>query len=229
MSDMLTPLQWVPPEVEASRRSVPAKARHEPFCWPAPPFANYPDAVEQSRPEPCEILGLNESRKTGRLIFFVPEESVVHVQVPPARTTVALRFQQFKALTLLTPLAPVTAVGKDAAASMLGQPEPSSFCVMLRGGGEISGVTIGHFEMQQGCFFFSRSTSAAPCFACSFRTMPTPHARSARASASRWASRRPRRPSRSGRRRGSAPALAQGRRHRAHAEGRHARAIDRSA
>jgi type II secretory ATPase GspE/PulE/Tfp pilus assembly ATPase PilB-like protein len=154
MSEMLSPLQWVPPESELTMRTVPAKTRHQPFCWPTPPFANYPDATEQSRPEPCEILGLNESRKTGRLIFFVPDESVVHVQVPPARTTVALRFQQFKALTLLTPLAPVAPQGGDPAASMLGQPEPSTYRVMLRGGGEMSGATIGHFELQHGLFLF---------------------------------------------------------------------------
>jgi hypothetical protein len=154
MSEMLTALQWVPPEGEVTLRTAPEKARHQPFRWPTPPFANYPDATEQSRPEPCEILGLNESRKTGRLIFFVPDESVVHVQVPPARTTVALRFQQFKALTLLTPLSPVTTESGDPAASILGRPEPSNFRITLHGGGEMSGVTIGHFELKHGLFLF---------------------------------------------------------------------------
>ncbi len=34
----------------------------------------------------------------GRLSFFVPQEGVAHVQVPPARTTMPLRFSQFRSL-----------------------------------------------------------------------------------------------------------------------------------
>jgi hypothetical protein len=43
------------------------------------------------------------------MIFFVPSEQVVHVQVPPARTTLPQRFDQFRSLRLTEPLAPEAA------------------------------------------------------------------------------------------------------------------------
>src|SRR5690349_12523318 len=95
MADMSTPLDWNPTLVP--RRASPAatavppvaadKLASAPFCWPTPPYASYPVATPQTDPLPCEIIGLNDKRMTGRLTFFVPEERVAHVQLPPARTT----------------------------------------------------------------------------------------------------------------------------------------------
>ena len=90
-----------------------------PFCWPTPPYACYPGPVPQTDPLPCEIAGLNGGQTKGRLTFFVPDEAVAHVQVPPARTTLPLRFDQFRWLTLTTVLAPAQVNDADPHAQML--------------------------------------------------------------------------------------------------------------
>ncbi|MDE2075820.1 MAG: pilus assembly protein PilB, partial [Burkholderiales bacterium] len=61
------------------------------FRWPTPPYACYPQPVPQSDHEPCEIVGLNGRVMRGRLVFFVPDEQIAQVQVPPSRTTMPLR------------------------------------------------------------------------------------------------------------------------------------------
>ena len=91
------------------------------FAWPTPPFASYPAPTPQTDPLPCEIVGLNDKRTSGRLTFFVPEEAVAHVQIPPARTTLPLRFDQFRSLTLTTPLAAQAPAPQDPHSDMLGQ------------------------------------------------------------------------------------------------------------
>ena len=80
-SDRLSPAQLAPTHEKLAR---PA------FCWPTPPYASYPVATPQTDPLPCRIVGLNDKSTDGRLTFFVPEEGVAHVQLPPARTTLAL-------------------------------------------------------------------------------------------------------------------------------------------
>jgi type II secretory ATPase GspE/PulE/Tfp pilus assembly ATPase PilB-like protein len=157
MSEMLSPLQWIPPEIglpAAAPSSSSTKTPHPPFCWPVPPFADYPEATPQMRPEPCEVIGLNDGRQAGRLIFFVPDQSVVHLQLPPARTTMALRFTQFKTLALVTPLQPLARRAGDAARLMLGAPLRSRYRVQLREVGELTGETIGHVEALHGLFLF---------------------------------------------------------------------------
>ena len=85
MSDMLTPMNWelAPREADADADRPPSSA----FAWPTPPYAAYPASEEQRVPMACEIQGINGKLMRGRMIFFVPSEQVVHVQVPPARTT----------------------------------------------------------------------------------------------------------------------------------------------
>ena len=154
MSEMLSPLQWVTPDLGPPAAASSTKTPHPPFCWPVPPFADYPEATPQMRPEPCEVIGLNDGRQAGRLIFFVPDQSVVHLQLPPARTTMALRFTQFKTLTLLTPLQPLARRPDDAAHLMLGAPLRSRYRVQLREVGELTGETIGHVAALHGLFLF---------------------------------------------------------------------------
>ncbi len=175
MSDLLTPLQWSLPDREAlpefarsggALRAAPgtdadeaAKTRNHVFAWPAPPFAAYPQAVGQRPGEACEIVGLNDKCMQGRLIFFVPDEGLMQVQVPPARTTMVLRFNQFKSLRLLSPLAaslrPEPGAGQqDAHALMLDHRPRNAYRVALTAGGELAGQTIGHLESPHGLFLF---------------------------------------------------------------------------
>jgi type II secretory ATPase GspE/PulE/Tfp pilus assembly ATPase PilB-like protein len=148
MAEMLTPLQWEP--TPAPTETV-ADGR---FVWPSPPYAGFPDAADHADPLPCEIVGLNEKRTTGRLTFFVPQEAVAHVQVPPARTTLPLRFDQFRALTLTRPLEPMQPAPADPHAELLASRPVTPYRIALAGGGELAGQTVGHREADFGLFLF---------------------------------------------------------------------------
>ena len=181
MADMSTPLDW-DLSLEAARSDKPHprastkpqrpsaaagaarpsgpgtdfadKLSREPFCWPTPPYASYPVATPQTDPLPCEIVGLNDKRTNGRLTFFVPEEGVAHVQLPPARTTLPLRFEQFRTLTLSTPVQPAALSLGDPHAELLGHRARSIYQLTLTGGAELSGETIGYVENTFGLFLF---------------------------------------------------------------------------
>jgi type II secretory ATPase GspE/PulE/Tfp pilus assembly ATPase PilB-like protein len=157
MTDLSAPLEWKLPDgalAAAASRAAPDKVSREAFAWPTPPFASYPAATAQTDPLACEILGLNDKQTTGRLTFFVPEESVAHVQIPPARTTLPLRFDQFRALTLSAPLEPQALPSADPHAHILGHRARSDYVIRWTGGGESHGQTIGHAESALGLFLF---------------------------------------------------------------------------
>ncbi len=167
MSDMHTPLQWDAPEL---KRPATGAVEHgganaekklaESFCWPTPPSARFPAAKIQTDPLPCEVTGLNGKRMAGRLTFFVPDAEVAHVQLPPARTTLALRFDQFLSLTLTTPLHATALSGDKTIAAGLGGSQPQPYRVKLRLGEDLCGMTVGHVEMGFGVFLFVPLPSA---------------------------------------------------------------------
>ena len=168
MADMSTPTKWDkpgrPPRRHASSAEIAAdaaaheKGSREAFLWPTPPYASYPSASEQTETLPCQLMtGPAADRKftSARLTFFVPETGVAHLQMPPARTTVAVRFDQFAALILTTPLQPLPLPLADPHAELLSQRATSRFKVQLTGsGGELKGETIGHVELDVGLFLF---------------------------------------------------------------------------
>ena len=125
------------------------------FRWPMPPFAAYPPAAPQTESEPCEIEGLNGRVMRGRLSFFVPQEGVAHVQVPPARTTMPLRFSQFRSLRLTRAVSPLThKAGAEAAQDALNDCLVSPYRVTIQDGAVLEGVTAGHAETAFGVFLF---------------------------------------------------------------------------
>ena len=173
MADMLTPLEW---HDEPGSRDAPgafertapaplpesaAKITREVFCWPTPPYASFPVATPQTDPVPCRIVGLNDSSTEGRLTFFVPDQGVAHVQLPPARTTMPLRFEQFRSLTLTTPLRPSKVALGDPHAGLLGHRASSPFVVTLAHGAELTGETVGYLENEFGLFLFPPHTPPA--------------------------------------------------------------------
>ncbi len=166
MSDLSVPLMVSPDAPEHATEAGDAHAtpkrdsrsdhKHQPqhFRWPMPPYASYPGALEQHEPLPCDIEGLNGRLMRGKLIFFVPEESVAHVQVPPARTTMPLRFGQFRTLTVTQPVGPDAAEAGDPHAAMLDERPRVPYVVHLSAGGKLTGETIGHVEHDYGLFLF---------------------------------------------------------------------------
>jgi hypothetical protein len=88
-TDTSNTLQWTPQStgvlpVGSTPRERAAAA---PFFWPTPPFACYAPPEVQAESLACDVHGLNGSRTHGRLTFFVPEQAVAHIQVPPASRT----------------------------------------------------------------------------------------------------------------------------------------------
>ena len=155
MAEMLSPLTWTPPDSRGDETvEAPAKLGREAFHWPTPPYATYPAPLALTQPVACQIVGTNDKRMTGRLTFFVPEEKVAHVQLPPARTTLPLRFDQFRSLTLMTALLPGTPSEADSQFAALSQPEPTPYRLQLHAGGDLAGTTIGHVETEFGLFLF---------------------------------------------------------------------------
>ncbi len=153
MSDMLTPEQW-----SAAARSgvtAPEKGRAPQFLWPTPPYASYPGPVEQRAPEACDIEALDGTVRRGRLTFFVPDEQIAHVQVPPVRTTMALGFAEFRSITLAKTLRPDRTVGEGERAQLLRERPRTDYRIEWRDGNRTEGQTIGHVETGFGIFLFT--------------------------------------------------------------------------
>ena len=152
----LAPLNWSEekPVVKAPAKTVTRDVPLD-FKWPTPPYAAYPQAVVQTAPEPCEILGLNNSRSPGHVILMAPHERLAQINVPPARNAMPLRFSQFRALKLLRPVAvgPRSAADNDSALSIDQRPR-SDFTLHFVGGGELQGTTIGYLHDDLGLFLF---------------------------------------------------------------------------
>jgi type II secretory ATPase GspE/PulE/Tfp pilus assembly ATPase PilB-like protein len=153
MTDLSTPLQW--PPAESAGANAHEKGRVEPFRWPTPPYPTYPAAIEQHASEPCEIEGLNGNVMQGRLTFFLPEEQVAHVQVPPARTTMPLRFHQFRSLRVGEALSPEsdTDDGNEHTDLIHARPR-TAYRIHWSDGTTAAGETIGHVETPYGLFLF---------------------------------------------------------------------------
>lgn len=126
--------------------------------WPTPPYIGYGNASSDGPAEPCEIEGINGQVRSGQLVALELDKRVAHVQVPPSRAAMPLRFDMFRRLTLTTPLAPVALTDT--------QPPDSSFEALIRyrprlpyrmqlaDGTVRSGETIGHVESDAGVFLF---------------------------------------------------------------------------
>lgn len=136
---------------------VRASAR---FVWPTPPLAAYPLPQALQEAEPCEVEGRNGNLITGTLQTFDPVQGLLRLQVPPERAPMRLRLHQIRRLTLLRPLAPLTAARMaqpdgDDAARLLAHHPSQPYQVQLVGGGEsCSGRTIAPVDTEAGLFFF---------------------------------------------------------------------------
>jgi type II secretory ATPase GspE/PulE/Tfp pilus assembly ATPase PilB-like protein len=158
MAEQSTAQEWEIATIPAALAPEIEKASQQGFRWPTPPFATYPEPMEQTEPLRCEIIGVNDVRNAGRLTFFVPEQSVAYVQMPPARTTFPLRFEHFRSLTLTTPLRPVFLPHAEPHAEILGQRNLVPYRIDLAGGGELRGESVGYVERDYGLFLFPEVT-----------------------------------------------------------------------
>ncbi|MGA0612978.1 ATPase, T2SS/T4P/T4SS family [Caldimonas sp. KR1-144] len=148
MSDLSTP---APAELAAG----------DAWAWPTPPFAAYAPDRPAAGPQACQFEGVNGHCAQGQLIQFEPLQGFANVQLPKARTTVTLRFGQFRTLTLTDPVAPRSAAAPDPHARLLDHRPCSAFRLKLIDGGERRGETVGHVETPAGLFLFPPVTDCA--------------------------------------------------------------------
>jgi type II secretory ATPase GspE/PulE/Tfp pilus assembly ATPase PilB-like protein len=171
MSDMsvppltLVPLDGTPPPTRAPAApprtqaapatASPATAELSRFAWPTPQLPCYPAPTPATAPEACVIEGSNGSTMAGRLMHFNPAAGLAHVQVAASRTTLPLRFTQFRVLKLATPLQPLPFDPTDTTPLALTDRKAQPYRVQLSGhGGVLEGRTITHEENAHGLFLF---------------------------------------------------------------------------
>ena len=124
------------------------------FCWPHPPFAAYPAAVAQTEPLEAVVTLWDGAQTMGRVIMMVPEDSVVHLQVPPALTTRAVAFDEIKSVMLLPSVEPERAPRGDPHSALLEDKPACPYQVQMLRGDPLRGETIGHVESEWGLFLF---------------------------------------------------------------------------
>src|SRR5882724_180293 len=161
MSDLsMPPLEFVStepmPDVPVQAPSVKAQPieRGERFAWPTPPLTCYPAPALASAPEGCEVEGLNGKTLVGRLMHFNHVEGFVKLRVATSRGTISLRFDQFRRLRLLAPLAALPPPADTPQADVLAQRPALPFKVAVKGGEPIEGLSIGQVEADYGLFVF---------------------------------------------------------------------------
>jgi type II secretory ATPase GspE/PulE/Tfp pilus assembly ATPase PilB-like protein len=146
MADMLAPLNW---QSDGHPKGSAASA----FCWPTPPFAIYPPALPQTAPLACNITGLNDKLMPGKLTALKPDQAIAMVQLTPSRSSVPLRFDQFRSIALTAPIQSLSVDDPEATT-----PAPTAaltpFCLTWETGGEWRGLTQGHVATPFGVFLF---------------------------------------------------------------------------
>ncbi len=154
MAEDSTDTVWEMATMPASLAAAVEKSQDTGFRWPTPPFATYPEPTEQTDPLACEVVGVNDKRNSGRLTFFVPDQGLAYLQMPPARTTFPLRFDHFRSIMLTAPVKPLVLPRADPHADILEQRNAVPYRITLTAGGELSGESIGLVERDFGLFLF---------------------------------------------------------------------------
>lgn len=153
MSDLsVPPLSLAPQQVPAEPVAAPATATR--FAWPTPSLPCYPAPQPPLAPEACVIEGLNGSTMAGRLMHFNPDAGLAHVQVAASRSTMPLRFTQFRALRLAKALQPLPFDPTDTTPLALTERKAQPFRVTLQDGTVLEGRTITHQEDARGLYLF---------------------------------------------------------------------------
>ncbi len=156
MSDLSLPPLTLLPLPEEGKAGASAAGREEPFGWPTPPLPSFPAPTPWTESAPCEIEGLNGSVMRVRLINFDPIAGIAQIQSPPARTTMPLRFPQFRRLSLTTPLQPLpTPLALEATGNAaLDSRPPVPYRLKMTTGPLAEGKTVGHVVTDYGLFLF---------------------------------------------------------------------------
>ena len=124
------------------------------FAWPTPQLPCYPAPALSPLPEACEVEGLNGKTMAGRLVAFDPDEGRILIRVVQTRTTITMRFDQFRRIKLLHALAALPPGEGGSAAQVLADRPAVPFRVRPKDVPPVEGLTIGHLETTYGLFVF---------------------------------------------------------------------------
>jgi type II secretory ATPase GspE/PulE/Tfp pilus assembly ATPase PilB-like protein len=143
MSDLsLPPLTLLPPQDMG-------------FLWPTPAVPGYPSAERAPAPELVEIEGNNGHTMSGRLVFFDPLRGSLQLRLAGSRTPMTLRFDQFRRLTVLAPLAAVPDFDQETVpGGLLGDRPLLPFHLQFKNAPAWDGQTLGQHEDASGLFLF---------------------------------------------------------------------------
>ena len=150
MSDLSRPSLSVLPLEETPTASDARPA----FVWPTPGLAGYPAPSERPAGQICELEGHNGKTTTGRLMGLDPDAGVVMVAVPPSRVVHTVRFEQFRCLRLLAPLAPTPDPAGTPPTALTTHRPALPFAVAYKDSAVWNGTTLGHQEETWGLFLF---------------------------------------------------------------------------
>jgi hypothetical protein len=145
MSDLSEPPTSAVPQV----RDAEARSFGRPSQWPAPPQEGYPDRTGVDDQEPCELVGPTGGATRVKVIEFDLAKGSVQLQAPQARKPIAIRFDQFQRLVLLTPISPLPSKG-----GQVKKFRPEAYHVTHKSGQNSSGLTLGTVELPAGVFLF---------------------------------------------------------------------------
>jgi type II secretory ATPase GspE/PulE/Tfp pilus assembly ATPase PilB-like protein len=145
MSDLSEPPTSAVPQVQGAEARTFGKASQ----WPAPPQEGYPSRTGVDEQEPCELVGPTGGATRVKLIEFDLAKGSVQLQAPQARKPIAIRFDQFQRLVLLTPISPLPATG-----GQVKKFRPEAYHVTHKSGQSSSGLTLGTVELPAGLFLF---------------------------------------------------------------------------
>ena len=144
----------VPSDAPSQTPASAAEGSAEAFAWPTPALASYPRPACALELERCEIEGLNGRIIPGRLQMFNPVEGQLRMVSPGSRTPITLRFGQFRRLTLLSPLSPLSSALGVVEGDPLSERPAVSYCIRLKGSKPVEGKTVNPRQEPYGLFLF---------------------------------------------------------------------------
>ncbi len=125
------------------------------FQWPTPAVPGYPSAERAPAPEQCQIEGNNGHTLSGRLVYFDPLRASLQLRLAGSRTPTTLRFDQFRRLRVMTPLAAVPDFDQETVpGGLLGERPLMPFRLQFKNAPVWQGHTLGRHEDSSGLFLF---------------------------------------------------------------------------
>ncbi len=135
---------------------APDAAAAEKFQWPAPPYLEFVEDEDRQAPEECLLVFKDGSKTTGRVVDFVPDETLLKFQSIKAGPVISVAFSGLARLQLRRPLR-LTWQGLSmevADEEVYAPSERQPFCVDLVNGEKFQGETRGHVNALCGLFLF---------------------------------------------------------------------------